>query len=77
MALASIATNGKDDGFGNLAIALGTKRVKLKSGTYWVSVQANMNHKKGEGDWNWSTRRKQNGADVAESEKRLCTGCNT
>lgn len=59
--VATMQTNGADDGFGNFAISLGKKGVKLKSGTYWVSVQANMNFSSGAGEWGWATRNTQNG----------------
>ena len=44
--------NGTDSS-GSFAISLGKKGVKLKSGTYWVSVIANCSYHGGCGEWGW------------------------
>jgi len=43
---------GKDSS-GSFTISLGKKGVKLKSGTYWVSVVANCSFEGGCGEWGW------------------------
>lgn len=50
----SFTVNGADDGFGNFAIDLGKKGIKLGPGKYWVSVQVNMDSTSGE--WGWALR---------------------
>jgi hypothetical protein len=51
---------GTDDGFGSLAIKLPSS-VTLKEGTYWVSVQVNMDYASG-GQWAWTNRTATNGS---------------
>ena len=41
------------DSAGSFSIDVG--KVKLKAGSYWVSVQANMNFVGGPGEWGWET----------------------
>ena len=45
---------GADNGTGSFSIKL-PKSVKLKSGTYWVSVQSNMDFSSG-GEWAWENQ---------------------
>lgn len=49
-----------DDGSGNFAITL-PKAMKLRPGTYWLSVQANMNSST-EGRWAWENTDSKRGA---------------
>lgn len=37
------------------SFSIDTGGIKLKAGSYWVSVQANMNFTGGEGEWGWET----------------------
>jgi stress response protein SCP2 len=53
---------GSDDGFGSLAIKL-PSTVTLKTGTYWVSVQVNMDYSQG-GQWAWGNRSTVNGSNA-------------
>jgi hypothetical protein len=48
------------DNFGSFAISLGKKGVKLKKGTYWVSVQANLDFSAG-GEWGWENQTSSEG----------------
>lgn len=69
--------SGDDDGFGNFSIDLG-HGAKLKSGHYYVSVQANMDYGVG-GEWGWATRVTQAG-DFAlwqDPGDGFATGCTT
>lgn len=50
---------GEDDGAGNFTIMLNSS-VGLRPGTYWVSVQANLNFGTG-GQWGWNTNSTQRG----------------
>jgi hypothetical protein len=52
------------DNFGSFDVSLGTGTT-LKAGTYWVSVQANINFVGGEGEWGWETSSVQNGNPAA------------
>jgi hypothetical protein len=52
-----------DDGTGNLTISLGKKGEKLSKGTYWVSVQANLDYSSG-GQWYWADATDGSGADA-------------
>jgi hypothetical protein len=47
-----------DDGFGNFSIK---GKAKLPAGTYWVSVQAQMNFVGGAGEWGWYISGTQHG----------------
>jgi hypothetical protein len=47
------------DNAGSLSVQTG--KVKLRAGTYWVSVQANMNFAGGFGEWGWEVNSVQNG----------------
>jgi hypothetical protein len=51
-----------DAGFGTFAI---NAKAKLKAGTYWVSVQADMNFVGGAGEWGWEVSTVQNGNEAA------------
>ncbi len=51
------------DSAGSFAIQTG--KVKLKKGTYWVSVQANMNFIGGAGEWGWEVNSVQHGNEAA------------
>jgi hypothetical protein len=53
--------------------------VKLKAGTYWVSVQAQMNFSGGYGEWGWETGSTQNGKPAAWQNpgNGFGTGCTT
>jgi hypothetical protein len=53
---------GIDDGLGNLKIKIG--KAKLRPGTYWVSVQVNLDFSVG-GQWYWATRTVQSGNAAA------------
>lgn len=66
---------GKDDGLGSFVIKL-PKAVKLKSGTYEISVQANMNFNAG-GEWGWENTSTQTGtpAKFQNPGDGLGTGC--
>lgn len=58
----AVAPSGDD--FGSFTIKLPSK-VKLKTGTYWVSVQANLDFGAG-GEWGWeNTATLQNGSPAA------------
>jgi len=48
------------DSAGSFSLKVG--KVKLKPGTYWVSVQANMNFVGGQGEWGWETSGTQHGS---------------
>lgn len=52
-----------DNGFGTFAIQ--TSKVKLKPGTYWVSVQADMDFAGGPGEWGWEVNTVQTGNTAA------------
>lgn len=64
-----------DNGTGSFAIKL-PKRVTLKPGTYWVSVQANMDFAVG-GQWGWQARTVQsnNPAQWQNPADGFGTGC--
>ncbi len=49
------------DNNGSFVITLPGKGVKLKAGTYWVSVQAGMNFIGGAGEWGWEVNSVQHG----------------
>ena len=52
---------GSDNGSGSFTIKIPKScKVKLKAGTYWVSVQANMDFLSG-GQWGWEVNSVQNG----------------
>ena len=51
------------DNFGSFAVQTGG--VKLKAGTYWVSVQADMNFTGGAGEWGWEVNSVQTGNEAA------------
>jgi len=63
-------------GFGSFDVK--TPGLKLKKGTYWVSVQANMDFGTG-GEWAWETRSVQNGAAGVwrNPGNGFSTGCTT
>lgn len=50
----SLVVNGVDDGTGNFTMTLPTP-IKLKPGTYWIAVQANMDFGIG-GEWGWENQ---------------------
>lgn len=64
-----------NSGTGDFKIKL-EKTVTLKSGTYWVSVQANMDFAAG-GEWAWLTNSKvkNNGAKWQNPDDGFATGC--
>ena len=47
------------------SFAIKTGKVKLRKGTYWVSVQANMNFAGGAGEWGWEVNSVQTGNQAA------------
>ncbi len=63
-ALVKSKTKTGGDTAGTFAIKLGRKGVKLSSGKYWVSVQANMDFSTG-GEWGWETPATQTGLAAA------------
>ena len=70
--------SGSDDGIGDFVINLGKKGAGLKSGHYFVSVQANMDFSAG-GEWGWSTRNTQVNDPAAWQDPGdgFGTGCTT
>lgn len=66
---------GEDDGSGNFTIRLSSP-VGLRAGTYWVSVQANLDYDSG-GQWGWNTNVQQRGSEAAWRNKGdgFGTGC--
>lgn len=68
---------GADNGTGSFVITLPTT-AKLTSGTYWVSVQVNMDFGVG-GEWGWETRtiQSKNGAAWQNPGDGFATGCTT
>ena len=70
---------GDDDGLGDFVIKLSKKdAVKLKSGTYFVSVQANMDFSTA-GQWGWGTRNTQVGSPAQWQNPNggFGTGCDS
>jgi len=65
-----------DLGFGSFDVK--TPTLKLKKGTYWVSVQARMDFSAG-GQWGWETRNTQKGAPAMWQNPGdgFGTGCTT
>jgi hypothetical protein len=55
---------GVDDGLGNFVLTLPDKGVRLKPGTYWLSVQVNMDYGVG-GEWGWERTSVQDGNPAA------------
>lgn len=66
---------GEDDGSGNFTIMLSSP-VGLRAGTYWVSVQANLDYDTG-GQWGWNTNSQQRRNEAAWRNKGdgFGTGC--
>jgi hypothetical protein len=67
----------QSDGLGSFLIRLPAK-VALKQGTYWISVQANMDYVSS-GKWSWMTRNTQKGggAEFQNPGDAWETGCTT
>jgi len=55
----ALELNGRHDASGSFAITIPT--VRLKPGTYWVSVQANCSFTGGCGEWGWEVSSVQHG----------------
>ena len=66
---------GADDGAGNFTIMLSSP-VGLRAGTYWMSVQVNMDFDQG-GEWGWNTNTRQRGNPAVWRNKGdgFGTGC--
>lgn len=66
------------DTAGSFVIKLGKKGIKLTKGTYWLSVQANMDFSSG-GEWGWETPGTQTGmaAQWQNPGNGFSSGCTT
>jgi hypothetical protein len=67
------------DNDGAFSCKLGKKGIQLKSGTYWVSVYADMDFDTGAGQWGWYISSKINGnpAHWENPDNGFETGCTT
>jgi len=73
--VASFTATGSDS-FGSFVIA--APKVKLKAGTYWMSVQANLDFSAG-GEWGWENQSTSEGtpAQWVNAGNGFATGCTT